>query len=535
MNMLIKNCCLHNSEATCIYIEDGIISAIGGTELLENVSSNTEVIDAKSQLVLPGFNDSHLHLVDMGRFLTSVNCYGLTSIAQIIDKGREFIAQNDLSIDSLVYGMGWNQDYFTDEVRNLTRFDLDQISTENPIIFRRACGHLTSCNTKALELLGIDDNTSQVDGGVFEVDSLGFPTGVFSENAMQLLLPLMPTDSVESLKRMLKPAISYALANGLTSVQTNDYNDMDGKNDDVITAYKELEAENELNLRVNLQCCFGNVDNFESFIESGYYTGLGSNKFKIGALKMFIDGSLGARTALMRNPYNDDPLTIGVQCMESETLTKMVEVANANNFQVMVHAIGDRAIELVLDSYEKVLGESTNKLRHGINHCQITDYELLKRFSTKDILAFVQPIFIHYDLHIAEERVGKKLASTSYAFKTMEDLGLHTSYGTDAPIEDLNPFECIHCAVTRQDLNSFPKDRFYSNECVDIATAINNYTRAGAYASFEEDIKGSIEVGMLADLIVLDRNLYQVDESEIKDCKVIYTIVNGEVVYESVQ
>lgn len=536
MNTLIYNGKIQGTQQQffeSIYIKGNRIEALGTNLELEKYKTEaTQVIDAQGQLVLPGLNDSHLHLLSLGNFLGSVNCYGLDSIQEIISKGKSYLEKKNFQENEAIIGMGWNQDYFKDEQRLLHRKDLDQISTQIPLIFKRACGHVLCCNTKALELLNITCETPQVDGGVFEMDQDG-PTGIFNENAMQLVQPLMPKVDLQAVKETLKLAMNHAVAHGLTSVQTNDLMEADETAHLVIQAFQELEQENELLTRVYLQCCFKQPKHFQSFIEQGYSTGYGSNRFKIGPLKMFVDGSLGARTALMRQPYADDTSTSGVCCMTSEVLDEMVQLANDNNFQILVHAIGDGAIEEVLNSYEKIISPAQgNPLRHGINHCQITDLNLLHRFQERQILAFVQPIFLHYDIHIVEDRVGADLASTSYAFRTMEKLGIPIVYGTDAPVEDLNPFECMYCAVNRQDLSGYPSQGFHPQEKVSIESALHHYTQGGAYASFDEHEKGTLEKGKLADLIIVDQDLFTIDPASIKNTTVSLTMVDGQIVYE---
>jgi len=536
MNTILTNgkIWLENGTFTeALAIKNGLISAIGkNDEILALQDNSTVIIDAKGRLVLPGLNDSHLHFHNLGEFLSSLNLYGVSSIKEIIAKSKEFIASSTLTDNQVVVGRGWNQDYFTDEKRLLNRHDLDEISTEYPLIFKRACGHVSVCNTKALELAGISATTPQVEGGVFEMGEDGQPNGVFNENAMRLVNVLLPEASLESVKKSLLVAARHAVSNGLTSVQTNDLNFGTAEYPYIIQAYQQLVASNEMPVRIYLQSTFSEPVGFQSFIEEGYYTGYGDERFKIGPLKMFVDGSLGARTALMRNPYHDDASTCGVECLTQEQLNTMVELADGNQFQVMVHAIGDEAICHVLNSYEKVYNpDSNNPLRHGINHCQITDVPMLERFRNSNVLAHVQPIFLHYDLHIVTDRVGDNLASTSYAFNTMEKLGIHTAYGTDAPVEDLKPFECIYCAVTRKDLSGGPEGGFYANECVSVETAISRYTKGSAYASLEEDIKGTLSVGKLADLIVVDQNLFTIAPEEIKNTNVVLTMVGGEVVF----
>ena len=520
--------------AEAIAIDNGYIMAVGTTEeVLKLKNEDTEIIDVNGKLVLPGLNDSHLHLYNLGSFLSSLNLYGLTSIEAIINAGKKYISSHNLGHNQTVIGRGWNQDYFTDEKRILNRHDLDLISTDFPIYFKRACGHVTVCNTKALQLVGITAKTPQVFGGVFEIGSDGLPNGVFNENAQNLIEELEPMVSLDTVKEYLKLGAKHALANGITSVQTNDFTYGRPEHTFIMQAYQELIDSKELPLRVYLQCCFDEPSSFMDFISQGYHTGCGSKRFKIGPLKLFADGSLGARTALMRNDYHDEPCNKGVACLTLEQLNEMITLANDNKFQVIVHAIGDEAISRVLTCYEGIYdSESNNPLRHGINHCQITDVAMLKRFRDTDTIAYIQPIFLHYDLHIVEDRVGSELAQTSYGFKTMEDLGINTAYGTDAPVEDLNPFECMYCAITRKDLSGYPKNGFYPNEAVSIETAINRYTRGSAYASFEEDIKGTIAVGKLADLVVIDKDLFTIDVEDVKNAKVVLTMIEGEIVYQ---
>ncbi len=517
-------------EALCI--ENQRITHVGNNEEISQFkTASSTIIDAQGKLVLPGFNDSHLHFFALGAFLSSVNCYGLTSIEAIINQGKEFLRNHPSKENQAVIGMGWNQDYFIDEKRLLNRHDLDKISTTVPLIFKRTCIHVAVCNTKALELAKITKDTPQVEGGTFEVDEHGHPTGVFNENAQSLLECLEPKVTLEQVKEYLLTATNHALCHGLTSVQVGDLSQNRPEFSLIIPAYKQLIQEGKIPIRINLQCCFFDPTSFQKFIDLGYSTGYGDDHFKIGPLKLFVDGSLGARTALMRQPYKDNPETNGIACLSQDQLNGLVSLANTNKFQVLVHAIGDEAIHRVLTSYES-LGNSRNPLRHAINHCQITDFNLLKRFQQSNILALVQPIFLHYDLHIVEDRVGKELASSSYAFNTMEKLGLSIAYGTDAPVEDLNPFNCISCAVTRKDLNDHPTQGFYPEESVSALTAIERYTLGGAYASFEENIKGSLEVGKVADLIILDQDLFTISPEQIKDTSVSLTMIDGKVVYQ---
>jgi len=516
-----------NKFSSALLIENGVIIACGNdSEILTLKTKVTELIDLKGKTVLPGFNDSHLHFYTSAIALSTVSLNDQTSIQAMIEKGKQFINQTTEPQQAL-FGRGWNQDYFIDK-RLPSRFDLDQISSSIPIVFYRVCGHIAVCNTKALEYCQINESTNPIDGGQIDKDEGGKPTGIIRENALFLLNQLKPIPSIKDMVKSLQYISQIANSYGITSVQTNDLTMGSTDSKQLEDAY-HVYAQSNPSVRVHHQISFTNLKAFKDWIQS-------NDKHKdttfnhYGPLKLFTDGSLGAHTALLRNPYHDDPSTNGIACLTPSELDDYVQCANQNNIQVIMHAIGDLAILQVLDSYAKVI-QKGNPLRHGIVHCQITDIPLLERFKSMDILALVQPIFLHYDMHIVEKRVGSKLASTSYAFKTMEDLKLHVAYGTDSPVEELNVFENIHSAVNREDIHS-PGLVFQPEQRVNLYTAIDNYTIGSAYASFEEDHKGRLEPNYLADLIVLNKDIFSLDPKQLKEVLVDMTMVNGVIVFQ---
>jgi predicted amidohydrolase YtcJ len=508
-----------------LLIEDGVIIKSGSSEqILRLYEDDTDIIDLMDATVVPGFNDSHLHFYYHGVTMASVNVYGSTSVEEVIEKGIEYLRQHPQH-QGYLWGRGWNQNQFVAEKRMLTKFDLDMISTEIPIVLGRACGHVTVCNSKALELANIND-AFFVEGGEILVGEDGKPNGLFSENAIELLECLKPRLTVDDVERQIENIARIANQYGITSVATNDLHIGDENSDVIEQAYIRYAKKNPT-VRINHQICYHTPDILKQRVERGFVQ---SNFLHYGPLKIFTDGSLGARTALMRHPYADDPSTRGIACMTPEQIDAYVQMASKCGVQVVAHAIGDGAMENVLNAYAKVV-DTDNALRHGIIHCQITDMDILERMRKLNILALVQPIFLHADLHIVESRVGKELASSSYAFKTMEDLDIHVSYGSDAPVENFNVFEGIHCAVNRQDLTGLPLEGFYPKERVDVSTAIDNYTLEGAYASFEEHKKGRLKPGYLADLVVLSDDIFTIPSDEIKDIHVLKTMVNGVLVY----
>lgn len=526
-NIYIEN----GTHVSAICIEKDVVVAIGtDEEILTMATEDTQKIDAKGNAVIPGFNDSHLHLYSLGVSLKSVPLYGSDSIAEVINRGKTFIKEKQVPAGTFVTGRGWNQDYFTDENRVLTRHDLDQISTEHPIVFNRACGHMATCNTKALEVCGITKDTPQIEGSEFYYDEEGTPNGVFTENAIKLMLEdKYPVPSVKERTDIINAAMEYALSQGITSVQTNDISVENYQ--DMFAAYEGAYTQSLAKPRTYHQCFFVEVEDYQQFIGDGFKTGFGSDYNKIGPLKMFVDGSLGARTALLRTPYADEKSTCGIPCLSQEHINNMVGLAHENNCQVAIHAIGDKAIEMVLDGYDTVLNGS-NEARHGMVHCQITDTPLVDRFLENNILAYVQPIFIHYDMHIVADRVGKELASTSYAFGDMFKKGIELSYGTDCPVEDLKTMDNLYCAVLRKDLKAKPEAGYFSEQAVSIEDAIMLYTKAGAYASFDEHKKGILQPGYFADLAILDTNIFDMDLEKLRDVKVTTTMVGGQIAYQ---
>lgn len=508
--------------------DDGKIAAVGTEEEVRAACTGAEeLFDAKGRTIVPGFNDSHQHLFNTGIALAAVRLQGVTSIAEVIERSRRYIEENQPQPGEVIHGMGWNQDYFTDEHRLLTRHDLDKISTEHPIIFDRACGHILTCNTKALEMAGVTVDTVPNAGGAIDQEN-GELTGVFRENARAQVRCLMSERSLETKKRLLRTAIKHANETGVTSVQTCDVRLGDWES--TLEAYNQVLTETPT-LRAYHQFSFMEPKGFQAFLDKGYHMGVGNDFNRIGPLKLFVDGSLGARTAYMREPYADDPTTRGIPTLTEEEIDTLVGMAVKHNTGVAIHAIGDAAIENVLNAYDKVCENGQNPLRLGIVHVQITDRPLLERFTKNDILALVQPIFLHYDTGIVEDRVGKELAATSYAFKTLMDLGVHTSFGTDSPVEDMDPIANIYCAVTRQNLRGEPAGGFHPEECVDIYSAVDAYTVESAYASFEEKVKGRLMKGYFADLVVLSDNIFTVAPNDILKVKVDDTMVNGRFVY----
>lgn len=511
-----------NNFYEALGIKNNIIEFLGTTEEGNaEKASYDQIIDLNGKVVLPGFNDSHLHLLNYGYTLEKMDLTKVNSIEEMIAAGIEFIAERQATSLNCLLGRGWNQDKLN-ENRFPTREDLDKISTEIPVIFTRICGHIAVCNSVALDHIyhGILEDNKNID----------LSKGIFMEDALSIIYGIIPPPSVESMKSMILRTCDELLSYGITSVQTDDFDAMPDKSfENVIKAYKELLSEGNLKVRIYEQCLFENLDVFKEFIHNGYKTGMGDDFFKIGPLKLLLDGALGGRTALLREAYSDDAGNCGIGLYSQEALNKYIKTAHDNGFQTAAHCIGDKAMDLYLNALDN-LNTPLKAGRHGIVHCQITNGEIIERMNNMDVMAYIQPIFLDYDMHIVEDRVGSRYKET-YAFKTMDDKGIKLSIGCDAPVVHFNPFENLYSAVCRKDLNNFPEGGFMPEEKLSLERALKLFTSGSAYCSFDEDKKGTLEIGKLADLVVLDKDIFKIPEDEIRYVQAEMTMVDGKIVY----
>ncbi len=532
-NILTMNDAYPKAEA--MVIKDGKFVKVGSNEeALSLRTEDTKVLDLQNKTVAPGFNDSHMHLLEFGYSLTKVDLNGSKSIDEVIERTKSFLKSSDLGENDWIKGRGWNQDLFKDK-RFLDRYDLDRISTKNPIYMTRVCGHVIAVNSKALEIMGVSKNTPQIEGGQFDVDEKGDPTGIFRENARDYIFNCVPSPKKEDIKRMILEATDAYAAQGITSVQTEDLEALPGIGyEEIFNAYKELAEEGKLKTRVYEQCIFRDIDEYRGFLSKGYKTGYGDEYFKIGPLKIVRDGALGGRTALLCAPYSDEPASIGISCLTQEELDEWVLMAQKSDMTVAVHCIGDAAMYSTLESIEKAKKTVPKKdMRHSIIHCQITDREIIKKFNELDVIAHVQPIFLDYDLHIVEDRVGKERAKYTYNFKRMIDEGIHVAGGSDYPYcEFYQTFFNLHAAINRQDIHGYPEGGWLPDQKLSVFEAISIFTKGSAYASYEEDNKGTIEKGKFADFFVMSDDIYKVEPSEIKNMQVEMTFMGGNLVYK---
>jgi len=520
----------NNTVAEAMYIEGDKIKFIGSNKDIEKYEHMADgIIDLNKKTVVPGFIDSHIHLLAYGNSLSQVNLSGCKSINEVIEVSKKFIMDNHVDPKKWLVGFGWNLENF-DCKRMLTKYDLDKISRDIPIVFRRACFHISTCNSKALELAGITKNTV-IEGG--EVDVVeGDTTGILRENASNLVEIYIPKATRGYKKELVLKGLEKLSSYGITGIHTDDLG-KDNGGLEMLDIYKELDMEDKLSVRVYIQSRITSFDEAKNYFDVGFNKYIESENFKLGSIKLLGDGSLGGQTAAMNKPYENSTET-GIALFTQDELDKIVDLAHVNDVAVVIHAIGDKTIDMAIKSFEKAMKKyPEHKVRHGIVHCQITSMEALEKIKENNILAYIQPIFVASDSKVVEKRVGKERAKYSYNWKTLNDGGVVLTFGTDSPVETPNPYENIYCAVTRKDLEGKPEDGFLPEQHLTVEESIRAYTINSSYASYDENIKGILEVGKFADFAVLSDNIFEVEKEKIKNINCVMTVKGGKIVFDN--
>ncbi len=536
MDMILINGRIHTQDperpfASALAVEGNRIAAVGGNDLVRRAGAGARILDLHGRCVTPGLIDSHMHTAHMALAQRQVQLYGVKSMEQLQQTVRDFIRQRRVPQGQWVLGCGWNQDLFA-EGRLPDRHILDAISQDHPIVLARVCGHCLVANSLAMEIKGVSASTACPPGGSFTLGPDGQPDGLFYEDAMALMSSGEQMEQAE-VEKLLLEGMKQAAALGLTALGSEDLFSLPCPWDRVIGAYHALEQRGEMPVRVVEQCLLPDEETLLDFFERGYGPGWGGGFFRLGPLKLLADGSLGARSAYLRDDYRDDPGNRGIALYTQDALNRLVFQAHRRGMEVAVHAIGDGAIEMVLEAVAAAQARCPNPtLHHGIIHCQITSAALLERIRAQQMQVFAQPVFLEYDLSMAQDRVGAQLASSSYAFKTMLELGIPVSAGSDCPVESLDPLCGLYCAVTRQDYAGEPRGGWFPEQRLSLQQAMKLYTVAGARALGMAGQTGVLAQGMLADFTVFDRDLYAVQPDELRSARVEMTVMDGKVRYQ---
>jgi len=512
-----------NRVFEALAVKDGKIIFLGSSRDVESlIGDNTLTIDLKGKTVLPGFIDTHIHFIGVGLSLSILDLRDVKSIDEF--KGLVKKRVESLEPGKWILGRGWDQDKFS-EKRYPNRWDLDEVAPENPIFLRRVCGHIAVANSLALKIAGIDRYTPDPEGGKIDRDENGEPTGILRESAMKLVWSKIPQPSLDDYVKAVELACNEALSHGITSVH------FVSAIPEEIEALQVARSLGKLKVRV---CLYISAEYLDELLVLRLKRGFGDDFIKINGVKVLIDGSLGARTAALRSPYSDDPSSMGILTMPIERFRDIVSRAHDGGLQVAVHAIGDRAVELALKVFSEVLSKNPRAdHRHRIEHASIMSPELIKLMSDLGVCASIQPRFIISDFW-AVDRVGPDRAKWVYPFKSMIEAGVKIAGGSDCPVDPLDPLYQIYSAVSRGKYDGIKLYKYTYDECLTPIEAALLFTKNAAYIGFEEKIKGSLEVGKYADMIVLSEDPFSIDESRIKDVKVLMTIVNGEIVYKSI-
>lgn len=509
--------------AEAIAVLDGKIIAVTTNDEIKNfIGNTTRVIDAEGKLILPGFIDNHTHFTDGGFQLQSIDlrhAQNKEEFAQLIKEWAERYPGRWIT------GGTWDHDNFPDGDLP-TKELIDPYTPDTPVFVRRYDGHMGLVNSYTLQLAGITRDTPDPPGGLIVRDpETGEPTGILRNAAMDFVTKLIPDILLEDLIDAAKHALAEARQNGVTSIQ-----DMSSPDD--LRAYQHLYNNNELTARVYAILPFSH---WEYLANAGIEAPFGNEFVRIGGLKAMADGSLGSSTALFYEPYTSDPSTYGLpsDVMGDGRLERWALAADRAGLQPVIHAIGDSANSLILDLYERIITENPpRKRRFRIEHAQHIHPKDFTRFAELGVIASVHPYHAIDDGRWAEGRIGYERCKTTYAFRSFLDAGVMMSFGSDWTVAPLNPLLAIYAAVTRRTLDGEHPDGWFPEQNITVEEAIKAHTLTSAYSAYEENMKGSISVGKLADLVILSDNILRIDPVMIKDVEVDMTIVDGVIVYE---
>ncbi|MCI7224278.1 amidohydrolase [Fusobacterium sp.] len=514
-------------------VKDGKIKFIGNNDEASKYKAK-KIINLNGKMMIPGMADSHLHLYAYCQNLTFVDLSDVHNISEMIFKMKEKAKETEKG--NWIKGVNFDQSKW-EENRFPTLEEMDSISKEHPIIIKRCCLHAVVANSIALKIVGIGENYEAGTGGIVELDENGRPNGILREQSTKVFDDILP-DPLKDLN-LQKKIISEVLANmsskGITTIHT--YAAKIWQYNEDINIYKAFEKEGKLPVRVTV--CIDELFTPEIITEDELNDPY--RKTKLGAYKIFSDGSMGSRSAALREPYNDEPNNKGFMIYTQDELNEQISIAYERGLQPAIHAIGDRAMDIVLSAIEytlnkakkndKIEKEQKKRIPFRIIHAQMVDKETIKRMAKLPLVLDIQPIFLCTDLHWIVDRIGKERLDQSFALKSMYDAGLILTGGSDCPVETYEPLKGIYAAVTRQDLNGYPKNGFLPKERLSVYEALCMFTKNVHYATGQETVLGTLEINKFADLVVLDKNLFDIDPREIKDVIVEQTYIAGECVY----
>jgi predicted amidohydrolase YtcJ len=489
----------------------------------------TRVVDLKGKTVVPGMTDSHYHLYGVGQREMTLNLEGTTSLADFLAKVKARVDQ--AKPGEWITGRGWIETFWKPPVFP-TRQDLDRVAPNNPVFLDRADGHGAVVNSAALKLAGVDRNTQNPFGGEISKDKAGEPNGMLLDNAQDLVTKHIPPTTVADAERAILLGVKRSIELGWCQIQ-----DAGGSYTDV-ALYRKLYGEGKIKLRI-YKAVHGPSESSQQLLREGATIGAYDGRFTLRTIKVVSDGALGSRGAALLAPYADKPETSGFLTVKEEELLPMLSEALRQGIQVETHAIGDRANRFTLDSYEKAFAavpQNQRKIsdpRWRIEHAQVVNPADIPRFARLGVIPSMQPSHAIGDLHFAPSRLGIARLEGAYAWQSFIKNGSIIAAGSDAPVERGEPMIEFYAAVARRDQKGFSGEGWHPEQAVTREQALKMFTLWPAYAAFEEKIKGSIEVGKLADLTVFSADIMKIAEPEILRTRCLMTVIGGEIVYES--
>lgn len=485
------------------------------------IGKTTKVIDEKGRLVLPGFNDSHIHFMDGGAGLSSVDLRDAKTPQEFVERIKNFAAQQPKG--RWILNGNWDHENWTPN--NLpTAAMIDAVTPDNPVFINRLDGHMALANSLAMKLAGVDKNTKTPDGGEIVRDANGNPTGVLKDAAMNFVYQVIPEMPFDQKLEVAEAASNYAASLGVTSVQ-----DMSAGTD--VGVYQELLRQGKLKTRIY---AVSTLNDWERWRRTGVTYAFGNATLRVGGLKGFADGSLGSTTAWFYEPYLDKPDSKGFPLIEMSKAFEFVRDADKADLQVMIHAIGDRANDEILKIYQRVEKENGAKdRRFRIEHAQHLNPDLIRRFASAKVIASMQPYHAIDDGRWAYKRLDDKRLRGTYAFRSLLDSGATLAFGTDWFVAPLNPMLGIYAAVTRRTLDDKNPNGWIPEQKITVEEAVRAYTLGSAFAEFQENVKGTLSVGKLADFVILSDDIFSINPNDIGKTKILTTVMDGHIVFQA--
>ena len=513
--------------AEAVAVRGNRIAAVGSNaEIGELVDDETRIIVGTGNLLVPGFIDSHVHFLDGGASLASVQLRDAATPEEFVRRIGDFAA--GIEPGEWILAGAWDHENWGGELPH--REWIDAVTPDNPVWIYRLDGHMALANTLALDAAGVDADTADIDGGEIVRDEDGSPTGVLKDNAMALVTSVVPAPGDALIDRQLGAAMDYVASNGITTVHDMSLGDV---NADwrVIDAYRRLNASGALKTRVYAHVLLPEWERLRDDVEKH---GRGDDWLKTGGLKGFMDGSLGSHTAAFFEPFDDAPDDTGLILNDLEDMRAWIAGADKAGLHVAVHAIGDRANAKLLNIFESVIEENGERdRRFRIEHAQHLAPDDIVRFAEIGVIPSMQPYHAIDDGRWAERVIGPERIKTTYAFRSLLDGGAALAFGSDWFVAPADPIAGIYAAVTRRTLDGANPDGWVPDEKITVEEALRAYTVTAAYASYDEDKKGMIRPGMLADLALIDRDITRVPPETIRDARILTTIVDGNIVYDT--